>query len=377
MTHTFTLSMAGRTVSFGWLNWIKRGFLVPLFLLNSNLIYSDLVDLEDVKSEFVLESKKIEIPGHPDAFNPSIVQWRGLLILSFRELPLPLEVACNKLYSSSISRMGLVFLNSDFTVEGEPYIFEIPGTVVNGELLSRAEDARLINVDGRLYIVYSDNRDEEVTEGRFRIYVGELDFDEGSFFFKSLERLADFPGESSIRREKNWVPFDYQGNLLLSYTISPHLVFQPLLDNSESCNFFSMSTPNITWDWGEIRGGTPALRIGSKYLAFFHSSIDMVSIHSEGNTTLHYFVGAYAFEKDAPFRITHVSKEPIIGENFYHGEKYPYYWKPVQAVFPCGFFYDGEFIYLSYGRQDHEIWIAKLDREKLFKSLIQVQEAQI
>jgi predicted GH43/DUF377 family glycosyl hydrolase len=369
--------MADKIVNFGWLNWIKRGFLIALFLSSGNLLNADLVDLEKFKSEFVLETKKIEIPNHPEAFNASIVSWRGSLILSFRELPLSAEAVSNQIYSSSISRIGLVFLNSDFAVDGEAYILEIPGTVVNGELLSRAEDARLINVDERLYIVYSDNRDEEVTEGRFRMYVGELDFDGRSFSLKSLERLEDFPGESSIRREKNWVPFDYRGNLFLSYSISPHLVFEPFLDDSGSCDFVSLSTPDINWNWGEIRGGTPALRIGSKYLAFFHSSIDMVSVHSEGDKALHYFIGAYTFEKDAPFRITHVSKEPIIGENFYHGKKYPYYWKPVQAVFPCGFVYDGEFIYLSYGRQDHEIWIAKLDREKLLESLIEVTEAQL
>lgn len=320
------------------------------------------------------KTKRIEIPGHKDAFNASIVFWRGSLILSFRELPPLIEIDENMVNSASISRIGLVFLNEDLDVEGSSYMLEIPESIRNGNLISRAEDARLINVDEHLYIVFSDNKDEVVTEGRFRMYVGELDFDGRSFFFKSLERLAEFPGELSTRREKNWSPFDFEGRLLLSYSISPHLVFEPLLDGSESCKFFSLSSSGALWKWGELRGGTPALRIGSKYLAFFHSSIDMKSVHSNGESTLHYFMGAYLFEKEAPFKLTHISKEPIIGENFYHGKTYPYYWKPVQAVFPCGFVSDGEWIYLSYGRQDHEIWIAKLDQQKLLESLSPIEE---
>jgi len=362
-------------VNFGWLNWIKKDFLIVLSLFS--FAYADLIDLELAKSDFVLETKQVEIPGHRDAFNASIVSWRGSLILSFRELPLPMEMCENTVNSASISRMGLVFLNEDLKVEGPAYLLQIPEAVINGELVSRAEDARLINVDEHLYIVFSDNRDEVVTEGRFRMYVGELDFNGHSFFFKSLERLGQFPFELSTRREKNWSPFDYEGRVLLSYSISPHLVFEPLLDGSESCSFFSLSSSEIGWKWGELRGGTPALRIGSSYLAFFHSSIDMKSVHSEGESALHYFIGAYMFEKDKPFKLTHVSKEPIIGENFYHGKKYPYYWKPVQAVFPCGFVHDGEYIYLSYGRQDHEIWIAKIDKQKLIETLSPVGEVDL
>ncbi len=336
---------------------------------------AELVDLEKRAQEFVLETKQIVIPGHPCAFNPSIVIWRGQILLSFREIPLPDSALPAPIYSSSISRVGLVFLNHDLTLDGEPYMLDIPGMTVDGESVARSEDARLINIDEKLHIVYSDNPNEEVTEGGFRMYVGELDFDGTSFFLRKLEPLTNYPGESPERREKNWVPFDHKGNLLLAYSILPHQILYPLLNGSGECTEVSQTRSDISWKWGELRGGTPALRNGNEYLAFFHSSIDIATVHSKGEVMPHYFIGAYTFEKNSPFAITRISSEPIIGKNFYHGPTYTYYWKPVRVVFPCGYIFDQEHIWLVYGRQDHEIWIAKLDKAGLYSSLKSVDSS--
>jgi hypothetical protein len=40
------------------------------------------------------------------------------------------------------------------------------------------------------------------------------------------------------------------------------------------------------------------------------------------------------------------------------------YWQPVNVVFPCGVFIDGDAVWISYGRQDHESWLAKLDLKR-------------
>jgi predicted GH43/DUF377 family glycosyl hydrolase len=251
-------------------------------------------------------------------------------------------------------------------------MLDLPGVIEGENLYARAEDARLINVDERLYIVYSDNPNQVVTEGGFRVYVGELDFKGEGFFLKSLEALTKYPGESSDRREKNWVPFGYRGNLLLAYYLLPHQIFYPYLDGSGECDLFSITRGNISWKWGELRGGTPALLIGKEYLGFFHSSIEIATEHSNGQVMPHYFIGAYTFQKEPPFAITRISEKPIIGKQFYKGKNYSYYWKPVRVVFPCGFYFDHEYIWLTYGRQDHEIWIAKIDRAKLLESLVPV-----
>ena len=99
----------------------------------------------------------------------------------------------------------------------------------------------------------------------------------------------------------------------------------------------------------------------------------METVQSNGQTMAHYFMGAYAFSLAPPFEITQISPEPIIGKGFYIGKVYNPYWKPVKVVFPCGFIFDDKYIWVAYGKQDHEIWIAKIDKNGLLKSLNPVQ----
>lgn len=83
-------------------------------------------------------------------------------------------------------------------------------------------------------------------------------------------------------------------------------------------------------------------------------------------------MGAYTFKPHPPFSITAISPWPIVADDFYRP---PYYktWKPLRCVFPAGIVVDEKYVWISYGRQDHEIWIAKLDKQKLMNSLIPVQ----
>lgn len=101
----------------------------------------------------------------------------------------------------------------------------------------------------------------------------------------------------------------------------------------------------------------------------------MLTAHSEDKSILHYFMGAYTFSSEPPFAITKISPKPIVGKGFYSGIPYTsYYWKKNQRViFPGGYLYDDDFIWVAYGREDHEIWIVKLNREGLIQSLETVQ----
>lgn len=324
-----------------------------LFGLNSP------IDLEEKPSEFVLETKQIHIPGHPLAFNPSIIKWKGKNLLSFRIIP-------NR-KSNFNSEIGLVFLDDDFNTISEPQI--LITNVLNPNVPSRAEDARLISVNDRLYIVYANNKDEKITAGGFRVYISELDDnDDDRFYLKNTECLTDFENVNPRLREKNWVAFDYNNELLLAYSLDPHLIFRPTFKDG-MCETFTKSKVDIDWDLGVLRGGTPAILVDDKYISFFHSSIKMSSLQSDEKETLHYFMGAYTFSKEPPFTIQSISSSPIIGKNFYEGKKYKPYWHAVQAIFPGGFIHDDSNFFVVYGRQDHEAWVVKLDKKRLLASL--------
>lgn len=265
------------------------------------------------------------------------------------------------------SQIGLVWLDKDFLPLSEPQLLDTRKKTPH--IPSHAEDGRLINCGTQVYLIYSNSTQEKPARGAFRVYFGEILYDGENFHLEKAEPLLNFEGECSFKREKNWIPFNYEGKLFLTYSISPHLVLHPL-EKLNCCETISISPHKIHWPFGVLRGGTPALLDGEEYLSFFHSSIKMSSLHSKGKNTFHYFIGAYRFKKEPPFTITQISAQPIIGKNFYHGANYKPYWTPVQAIFPCGFFFDEDYIWIAYGRQDHECWIAKLDKRKLMKTLI-------
>ncbi len=80
------------------------------------------------------------------------------------------------------------------------------------------------------------------------------------FTLDNTECLDCFDHAIYERPEKNWTPFDYYGNLLLSYSIAPHRVLFPHL-GSGYCELFSEAPTSHRWKWGELRGGTPAILV--------------------------------------------------------------------------------------------------------------------
>ena len=336
---------------------------IPLILNFPIFSNEPLVNLEALKQDFVLESKQIHIPLYPDAFNPSIVRWQGALLLSFRILP-------NK-SNTFISDTGVIWLDDDFNPISEPQILNFREEYPNID--SRAADARFITVNDRLFIVYEDNRDKVISRGGFRVFIAELSVEGMDVHVENIECLSIFEGESQNVREKSWVPFNYNNNLLLAYSINPHLIFYPTFRNGE-CLTIATSHNDILWDYGTIRGGTQAMLIeDNQYLSFFHSSIFMSTLHSKGKNMTHYFIGAYTFNDTPPFSLSKISKAPIYGDHFYEGPIYKHYWKPIRAVFPCGFIMDGNDIWISYGRDDYEMWVVHIDKQKLLNTLINVE----
>ena len=74
-----------------------------------------------------------------------------------------------------------------------------------------------------------------------------------------------------------------------------------------------------------------------------------------------------------PFEITHVSPEPIMHEAFLN-ESFGWAYRAVNFIaFPMGFVIMDPFIYLSYGKNDRDSWVLKLNKTGLLSSLKPVQ----
>jgi len=79
-------------------------------------------------------------------------------------------------------------------------------------------------------------------------------------------------------------------------------------------------------------------------------------------------MGAYTFSATPPFGLKKISPEPIM-----HPEFYTYSHFSKRVIYPGGFVVEGEKLYLSYGKDDCEVWIATIDVAELKKSLVNVK----
>lgn len=316
-------------------------------------------DLEESPQDFVLETKKLEFEGFRGAFNPSMIRYQDSILMAFR---------ARDSKTGSTNPIALVWLDDDFNLLSPPQILEIPTD--QSHAFFKQQDPRLILVKDRLFMVFSNLSPGTILTETRRMFVTEIHHVDGKFVATLAECLHCFEGEKELRWEKNWVPFEYNHHLYLAYSLFPHRILFPEL-GTNSCTSIASSSGTIQWKWGVLRGGTQAQIENGQYLGFFHSSLNMATKQSLGKMMQHYFMGAYTFSAEPPFEITQMSKEPIIGQNFYNGPAHKT-WKPLRVVFPCGYISDDKYIWISYGRQDHEIWVAKLDKQGLFDSLVPV-----
>lgn len=118
--------------------------------------------------------------------------------------------------------------------------------------------------------------------------------------------------------EKNWIFFVHEERMHFVYQAQPHTVVE-LNDNMQVVKEHRTDNQNINWQWGEIRGGTPPVLVNGEYWTFFHSSLPWTDRYRR------YFMGAYAFDSKPPFRITRITKEPLLtgSQNDYWCETKP------------------------------------------------------
>lgn len=337
-------------------NILYRIFFCYSLLISFSSGFAAVLDYGKMAQDFVLEEKQIVIPDYPAAFNPSLVRWRGGLLMSFRVLVNP-----ENLWHSQI---GLVWLDEDFNLKGLPQLLDT--RVEKPYIPSRSEDARLYTIGDRLYVIYNDS--EAVNDGEDRrMCISEIVYDGISFSVIGTEWLRKFDGENRNRWEKNWTPFDFKGKTLLAYSLFPHRILMPI--GKGRCKTLRATNGTAAWDFGQLRGGVPAQLLNDhEYLGIFHSSCQVVTTNSNQAPMWHYFMGAYTFAAEPPFAITRTSPQPIVGRGFYDDT---IVFKKV--IFPGGFIFDDSHLWIAYGRDDSQCWIAMLDKELLLKSLLPVQ----
>jgi predicted GH43/DUF377 family glycosyl hydrolase len=311
------------------------------------------------QDKIIIAKKKIELENFPGAFNPSIIRVHDGFLLTFRYCPDPY-------YLFWISHIGIVRLNEQFEQISKPQILV---TRPSGSTTpSQTEDARIFSYKERLFLIYNDNL--TVTSpslwDRRDMFIAELFYINDQFTLSTPLKLVHKEKYDMVLWQKNWLPFVWNNTLLLSYAMHPQEILYPNLKSGECYRLYE-TYPDITWNYGKLRGSSPPLLVDGEYLAFFHSGI-FFSLFPNEEELWYYFMGAYTFSADPPFTITKMTASPIMEEGFYFPGAA---WKKV--IFPGGYVVSDAHIFMAYGRNDCEVWIATIDKQALKKALLPIK----
>lgn len=182
------------------------------------------------------------------------------------------------------------------------------------------EDPRAVVHAGNVYIGYcSWHRGHDSARQHLAIFSPDwkwLASWKVNYGFNKLERDG---------HEKNWLWFNHDGVWHIVYRFDPHIVCV-LKDGGEVSQVYDSRLTTKRWDYGEVRGGTPPVKVGDEYVSFFHSSLPWT------NRQRRYFMGAYSFEARPPFRVTAVTSEPILAGT----DKETRILGGPLVIFPCG-----------------------------------------
>jgi hypothetical protein len=139
-------------------------------------------------------------------------------------------------------------------------------TIPNQDLV--IGDPRLVRFNDRTYSYFNTIHRPGI------LYLVELDLDTRAARGAARPMVLDEPRRAI---EKNWMLFEYEGELLIEYTLTPHVILHAEVKDEGAIRCRRIY--GVDWDasdyarrYGEPRGGTPPIRIGDTYFSFFHSS---------------------------------------------------------------------------------------------------------
>lgn len=231
-------------------------------------------------------------------------------------------------------RVGICELNEKLEpIAGSEQYLELSAD--NGNRL-HVEDPRLISCGNRLFISYTDG---------VSMYHSEL-CPYTLMVKENFGKITTFHAKTASpeKRDKNFVPFVYKNTVLYSYSDSPRIVI-----NTSEDNEFYISEQSASWEYGQIRGGSPALLWDGEYVSFFHSSY----IVNQQNSLLGqrvYYMGAYTFSPSPPFSLKRITRIPLMkGVQERSNVKRP---TTSFVVFPAGVIDERDHFLVSYGVND-------------------------
>lgn len=306
--------------------------------------------------DIIQEVKNIHLRNVFAPYNASLIEkGDGHFLLFYRH-----DVVRQMHFNTFDTYIGCAELDEHFEQTGKDVVRIETGS-------PHSEDPRVIKNRDDFFLVYNDGPYKDVRDRKMHI----AQLDPESFQPVQITKI----NSHFAATEKNWAPFSYQNSIHFEYQLfTPRKVLK--LDDPGSPELSHINDPlpvvNIDWEnkWGTPLGGTSARLVDGQYLAFFHSKF------KDDKGSYWYVMGAYTFEAEPPFRITAMSKEPLLFKGIYQSEAVntatPYKF----VIFPCGYAIKGygerTFLHLACGENDCAVKIVTIDKDRLLKSMKEI-----
>ena len=299
--------------------------------------------------------------GNVYVFNPALIRFDGGLLLAYRVV-----------LGDGRRRLALCRLDDDFNIVAGSVVPLSDAIVDAGDWHA---DPRFCVFDGRLLLHFNSGG-----QAPNQIYLLELDAQ--SLLPKQAARPL-WLKSARQRVEKNWLLFGHEGALYAVYTIAPQVVLRVHLDGDAVWCEAVAQTP---WDdseyrrrFGALRGGTPPVRVGDHYFAFFHSvhrvpgwrRIWQRLRYGRGQRLWRYVVGFYGFAASPPFAPQCLVPMPVLLPPPRSGA--PLLNRAVDRVaYPCGAVCEGGEWIVAYGINDEACALARFQHQDLLAKAVPV-----
>ena len=195
----------------------------------------------------------------------------------------------------AMNQICIARMSADLDVQGNT-LLEFPDDGVRG---AHWEDPRLLVVGGELLLICAwvkFGTPSICRQRMFRLNPQTLQPEE--------EQTLPYGRAGEGQPEKNWMPFErLNGSLAIVYAQRPHTVIEhPSSDGHQTPGLQEWFNPGKF-----LSGRTPPLLLpdGRRFLAFFGGHVK----HEYRGAR--YFIGAYCFEADAPYRVLAGTPEPL------------------------------------------------------------------
>lgn len=352
----------------------KYVFIVVFGVISSSLLYfynfkRRILPKEIEKSLVYLVEDVKEICLHErfiQPFNPAVIQCEDHYVVVFRSTTAGWW-SYVKRYLFKIHDEKNYWVRLDFNGKQISPVQELVVPCDEIGMKWSPEDFRFIEVRKEIYAVFNDQlaRIGSKSPHKRSMYAAKFVF-VGDRLEVQNRICLNFPGAVEFYKgrdiesfvEKNWTPFVFENAIHLLYTIDPLLVLRPNLETGECLEVFRENF-HVS-DLGFPRGGTPAIDVGDRFVSFYHV------LYKGGERRLFgylkgqcYYMSAFAFSKEAPFRIVGKIDAPLGAKNMYQKKK---------IVFPSSLIQQGEELYLFWGVDDRKMFMGRVPLDRLIGS---------